>query len=45
MHLRTKTGRTPRLLMPASPEWRWLASGDESPWFPRLPPETGWRLE
>jgi tetratricopeptide (TPR) repeat protein len=34
MHLRAATGRTARVLVPCPPEWRWMAAGDESPWFP-----------
>lgn len=24
------------MLLPANPDWRWLAAGDKSPWYPRL---------
>lgn len=34
MHLRAGLGKTARVLVPASPEWRWMAEGRESPWFP-----------
>lgn len=34
MHLRAAVGRTARVLVPAPPEWRWMAEGRESPWFP-----------
>ncbi len=34
MHLRAGAGRTARVLVPCPPEWRWMATGDESPWFP-----------
>jgi len=34
MHLRAGVGKTARVLVPNPPEWRWMASGDESPWFP-----------
>jgi tetratricopeptide (TPR) repeat protein len=34
VHLRAGTGRTARILVPCPPEWRWMAAGDESPWFP-----------
>lgn len=34
MHLRAAVGRTARVLVPAPPEWRWMAEGKESPWFP-----------
>lgn len=34
MHLRVGLGRTARVLIPHPPEWRWMAEGEESPWFP-----------
>ena len=34
MHLRAGVGRTARVLVPAPPEWRWMAEGEKSPWFP-----------
>ena len=34
VHLRAGAGRTSRVLVPNPPEWRWMAAGDESPWFP-----------
>lgn len=34
VHLRAMVGRTCRVLIPAPPDFRWLAAGDESPWFP-----------
>jgi hypothetical protein len=34
MHLRVAVGRTARVLVPCPPEWRWMARGRESPWFP-----------
>ena len=34
MHLMASLGKTARVLMPCPPDWRWLASGKESPWFP-----------
>ena len=34
VHLRAGTGRTSRVLVPKLVEWRWMAKGDESPWFP-----------
>ncbi len=34
MHLRAAVGRGARTLVPAPPEWRWMAEGKESPWFP-----------
>lgn len=34
VHLRAMTGRTSRVLVPNPPEFRWMAEGDESPWFP-----------
>ncbi len=34
MHLRAGVARTARVLVPLPAEWRWMAAGDESPWFP-----------
>ncbi len=34
MHLRAVAGKTARVLVPAPAEWRWMQSGDVSPWFP-----------
>ncbi len=34
MHLRAGVGRTARVLVPCPAEWRWMASGKSSPWFP-----------
>jgi len=34
MHLRVAVGKTARVLVPCPPEWRWMARGDTSPWFP-----------
>jgi tetratricopeptide (TPR) repeat protein len=34
MHLRAAVARTARVLVPVPPEWRWMHSGRESPWFP-----------
>ena len=34
MHLRAAVGKTARVLVPTPPEWRWMAEGQESPWFP-----------
>ncbi len=34
MHLRALAGKTARVLVPAPAEWRWMAAGAESPWFP-----------
>jgi hypothetical protein len=47
VHLRAGLGRASRLLVPFPPEWRWMAAGDESPWFPgcrvyRQAPERTW---
>jgi hypothetical protein len=33
VHLRAARGRTCRVLVPHPPEFRWLATGAESPWF------------
>jgi hypothetical protein len=34
VHLRAAAGRTARVLVPLPAEWRWMAGGDSSPWFP-----------
>ncbi len=34
MHLRAGVGKTARVLVPCPPEWRWMARGEQSPWFP-----------
>lgn len=34
MHLLAGIGRTARVLVPRPADWRWMAEGDESPWFP-----------
>lgn len=34
MHLRAAVGKTARVLVPAPAEWRWMQSGEASPWFP-----------
>jgi len=34
MHLAAGLGRPARVLVPCPPEWRWMAEGDTSPWFP-----------
>lgn len=34
MHLMAGMGGQARVLVPNPPEWRWMAVGDESPWFP-----------
>lgn len=34
VHLRAGVGKTSRVLVPCPPEWRWMAGGAESPWFP-----------
>ena len=33
-HLRAGAGRTARVLLPWPAEWRWMRSGEASPWFP-----------
>jgi tetratricopeptide (TPR) repeat protein len=48
MHLRAGAGRSARVLVPCPPEWRWMAAGDESPWFPgsrvyRQSADGGWQ--
>jgi len=35
-HLRAGRGRACRVLVPMPPDYRWMESGDESPWFPGL---------
>ena len=32
--LRAGAGRTSRILTPNPPEFRWMAEGEETPWFP-----------
>ncbi len=34
LHLRATQGGASRVLVPNPPEFRWMAQGDESPWFP-----------
>ena len=34
VHLRALTGRVSRVLVPCPPDFRWMAEGAESPWFP-----------
>jgi tetratricopeptide (TPR) repeat protein len=36
MHLRAGVGRGAKVLVPQPPEWRWMAEGDQSPWFPGI---------
>jgi tetratricopeptide (TPR) repeat protein len=48
MHLRAAAGRTAHVLVPSPAEWRWMASGSASPWFPgfriyRQAPQGDWR--
>ena len=47
MHLRAAVGKTARVLTPCPAEWRWMAAGASSPWFPgflvyRQSPQGGW---
>jgi tetratricopeptide (TPR) repeat protein len=37
VHLAAARGRTCRILVPNPPEFRWMAAGDASPWFPAMP--------
>lgn len=37
VHLRACAGKTARVLVPAPAEWRWMAAGPTSPWFPGFP--------
>ncbi len=34
MHLMAGIGKTARVLVPHPADWRWMAKGEESPWFP-----------
>ena len=34
MHLRAAAGATARVLVPRPAEWRWMAAGSSTPWFP-----------
>lgn len=34
MHLRAAAGKNARVLVPSPAEWRWMAAGKHSPWFP-----------
>ena len=34
MHLLASLGRRARVLVPCPPDWRWMAAGKRSPWFP-----------
>jgi len=34
MHLLAGLGKAARVLVPHPPEWRWMAAGGQSPWFP-----------
>lgn len=47
VHLREACGRPSDVIVPYPPEFRWMASGAESPWFPgtmlyRQTPDTDW---
>jgi Flp pilus assembly protein TadD len=37
VYLRAGAGRPMHVLVPFPPEWRWLESGERSPWFPANP--------
>ena len=37
VHLAAARGRAARVLVPYPPEFRWMASGERSPWFPDMP--------
>ncbi len=48
MHLRAAAGRTAHVLVPSPAEWRWMATGPFSPWFPgfhiyRQSPQGDWQ--
>lgn len=36
MHLLAGIGKTARVLVPQQADWRWMAEGEASPWFPRF---------
>lgn len=47
IHLAAALGKTARILLPDPPEFRWMAAGETSPWFPgftlyRHDRELGW---
>jgi tetratricopeptide (TPR) repeat protein len=47
MHIRAGLGSSAEVLVPFPPEWRWMAEGSRSPWFPGLnvlreSPSGGW---
>ncbi len=47
MHLRAGLGKSAKVLVPFPPEFRWMARGAESPWFPgfsiyRQSPKMSW---
>jgi hypothetical protein len=47
IHLAAALGRRAGVLVPHPPEWRWMWSGAQSPWFPRFSvyretPHAGW---
>ena len=35
-HLRAGLGKPATVLVPHPPEWRWMATGESSPWFPGM---------
>lgn len=37
VHLRATLGKASRVLVPSPPEFRWMAAGTPSPWFPDCP--------
>jgi hypothetical protein len=48
VHLAASLGKPGVVIVPFPPEWRWMASGDVSPWFPsvrvlRARPGAAWR--
>ena len=49
MHLRSSVGKSARVLVPHQQDFRWMANGDRSPWFPginiyRRTPDKDWNF-
>ena len=37
VYLMVGLGRSPRVIVPFPPDWRWLHAGETSPWFRAVP--------